>query len=242
MFTDGAYSSAAFPSNPRTLVFDYYKFYDLMFWNRDVRNVLMLGGAGMGYPRYVAASYPNMTMTVVEIDPKLYEIAKRSMGYVPSESVRMVFEDGRVFLNSNEKKFDAILIDVFSAHSIPWHLVTVESIRRVKQSLTEDGLVVVNIISSFNGDREKILQSIASTYKHVFDTVEVFSVQRMARPTDAQNIILVAANKPLNFTNNNLSARSKSLLSHIRPLEMNGRVLTDDWSPIDSYTESILNR
>lgn len=242
MFTDGANSSAAFPKNPRILVFEYYKFYDLMFWNKDVKNVLMLGGAGMGYPRYVAATYPNISMTVVEIDSELYEIAKRSMGYVPSDSVRMVFEDGRVFLNSNAQKYDAILIDVFSAHSIPWHLVTVESVRKVQQSLTDDGLVIVNIISSFDGNRSRIIKSIASTYKRIFESVEIFAVQSGARSTDAQNIILVAANTKLDFSQNNLSARRKALLSHRRSMALNGTVLTDDWSPIDSYTESILNK
>lgn len=242
MYTDGAYSSAVFPKNPRILVFPYYKYYDLMFWNEDVKNVLMLGGAGMGYPRYVTASYPNVSMTVVEIDPKLYEIAKRSMGYVPTDSVRMVFEDGRVFLNSNTKKYDAILIDVFSAHSIPWHLVTVESLKKVQQSLTDDGLAIVNIISSFEGNRSKIIQSIASTYKHVFESVELFSVQNGVRPSDAQNIILVATNKKLDFSRNNLSARSKALLSQRKTVEMSGTVLTDDWSPIDTYTEAILNK
>lgn len=242
MFTDGAYSSAVFPNNPRVLVFEYYKFYDLMFWNTDVKDVLMLGGAGMGYPRYVTASYPKVSMTVVEIDPKLYEIAKRSMGYMPSDSVRMVFKDGRVFLNTNAKKYDAILIDVFSAHSIPWHLVTVESIRKVQQSLADDGLVIVNIISAFDGDKSKIIRSIASTYDQVFNSVEIFAVQAGARPTDAQNIILVAANKKLDFSQNNLSPRSKSLLSHHRAIDLNSTVLSDDWSPIDTYTESILTK
>lgn len=240
MRSDGAFSSASFPNMPQVLAFDYYKYYDLMFLNTDLRNVLMIGGAGMGYPRYVSSTFPGVNMTVVDIDPDLYEIAQRSMGYRPSKSIQMVFKDGRVFLNSNTNLYDAILIDAFSAHTIPWHLVTHEAVKKMRNSLTDNGLVIMNVISSFEGEKSMILKSISSTYKSVFESVEAFSVQGSANLEDIQNIMIIASNKRPDYTKINLSSINTGILKKNKHLVSSADVLTDDWSPIDLYTETLL--
>lgn len=243
MFTDGAYSSGVILERPETLVFGYYNYYDLMFWRkRDVQKVLMIGGAGMGYPRYVEASFPKVAMTVVEIDPMLYQIAQEAMGYQPSKRVEMVYEDGRVFLGLNEEKYDAVLLDVFSAYTLPWHLATKETAELIWRALGDEGVVVMNIVSAIDGERAEILRSVAATYKAVFNEVEVFVVSGDRDREEVQNVVLVAAKQELDFEDNQLTEEGKSLLANRTTIDFDHRVLTDDWSPMDAYTARMMEK
>ena len=62
---DSGYESATFTDESKVneLVFDYTKFYDLMFnANIEINNTLLIGGAGYSYPKYYISHYPNKTM------------------------------------------------------------------------------------------------------------------------------------------------------------------------------------
>ena len=68
---DSGFESATFTDEDKVneLVFDYTKYYDLMFNAKiDINNVLLIGGAGYSYPKYYISHYPNKNMDVVEID------------------------------------------------------------------------------------------------------------------------------------------------------------------------------
>lgn len=236
MIIDGAFSSAVVLGDRKTLPFAYYKFYDLMFWNKNVKDALMIGGAGMGYPRYTQEMYPDMQMTVVEIDPKQYELALQYMDYTPSKNTAIVQMDGRVYLNSNTKKYDAILFDVFSAHAIPPHLASIEVAREVQRALTQDGIVVLNMHGAIEGEKSIAAQAITATYKEVFKNVEVFAVSSIHDKKLLQNLMLVASDTSLDSKKNLLSADGKKLLSSRINFITTHSVLTDDWSPVDNYS------
>lgn len=240
MYTDGAHSSAIAMNDPTTLMFDNYYYYDLMFWNSYAQNVLMIGGAGMGYPRYALRRYPDMHMTVVEIDPELYSIAKNAMGFEPTPNLTMVYEDGRVFLNKDTQKYDAILFDVFSAFTMPWHLATKETTERANALLADNGVVIINTISALDGKNSNIIRSLAATYKSIFEHVEVFATKGDGDRLLIQNLMLVASKKPLDMQKNGLSQYGKELLAHRSHVAYDHRVLTDDWSPVDVYTSNLL--
>ncbi len=240
MLTDGAHSSSVVLTDPNKLVFEYYHYYDLMFWNSNVKNVLMIGGAGMGYPRYALSRFSDIHMTVVEIDPELYALAKTYMDFEPTPNLTMIFEDGRVFLNKNTATYDAILFDVFSAYTMPWHLATKEAAIRADNLLTDNGVIIINTIGSLGGPNSKIINSLATTYKDVFGNVEIFAIENETNRSLIQNIVLVASKKPFDFQNNNLSASGKELLSHRSKISFGQSIFTDDWAPVDTYTSTML--
>ena len=119
---DRGNESATFVSEDKCyeLVYDYTKYYDLMFnSNIDIKETLMIGGAGYSYPKYYISHYDNKNMDVVEIDGKVTEIAKKyfyldklikEYDLENSKRLNLITEDGRIFLNSNQKKYDAILM------------------------------------------------------------------------------------------------------------------------------------
>jgi spermidine synthase len=239
MWIDKANSSKVYLNNPTKLGFGYYPYYDLMFWNgRGEKNVLMIGGAGLGYPRYLVKKYPEVKITVVEIDKGLYELAKQYLGYEDDKNISLVFQDGRLFLNNNDEKYDAILLDVFSSYTVPPHMVTREAIYRMKENLKPDGIVIMNMIGAVSGDNGHLARNIRQGFLEQFAAVHVYGVAT-ANTKALQNLALVATNGELNLKN--LNVGEKELLKNPMSFEK-GVAFSDDWSPTDFYSAmSMLN-
>jgi spermidine synthase len=53
-------------------------------------------------------------------------------------------EDGRVFLNKTQEKYDVIFGDAFSSHySLPYQLTTKEAVQKKYNILNDDGIVIL---------------------------------------------------------------------------------------------------
>lgn len=90
--------------------------------------------------------------TVVEIDPAVYDAARTYFGLRDPGEGRVFIEDARGFtwqrkqrLESGEDlpKFDVVIHDVFSGGGVPGHLFTLEFWNDLKDTMAEDGVVVV---------------------------------------------------------------------------------------------------
>ena len=149
---DSGFESATFINKEKRneLVFEYTKYYDLMFKaNIDIKDTLMIGGAGYNYPKYFISHYQDKTMDVVEIDGEITEIAKeyfylndliREYKIEENKRLGLITDDGRVYLNQNTKKYDAILNDAFAGNSPAKTLTTKEAAERIKASLNTNGV------------------------------------------------------------------------------------------------------
>ncbi len=218
---------------PQNLLFEYLKKFDYAeVLNPSFKHTLLLGAGGYTYPTHFIATYPDKYMDVVEIDPGLKDLSKSFLSYKDDNHVFVFNEDARIFLNKNKKKYDVIYVDVFSSHnSIPFHLTTVETVKKIKESLTESGIVIINIISSIEGKSSDFLKAEYKTYTSVFPKVVVSQVDPKKPKKDLQNVILIVS----------VDALSKfDKVSDIIPqpfLESNLPILTDDFAPIEYYTE-----
>lgn len=86
----------------------------------------------------------------VDVDPKIVDLAEQH--FLKQRIVGdFVADDARHFLlafpHSGRKRFDAIVVDVYSSHaSVPAHLTTLEFWRLLPVALADDGVVVINLI------------------------------------------------------------------------------------------------
>jgi spermidine synthase len=93
--------------------------------------------------------YPKATIDVVEIDPMVTQIAKQYFNLKENPNLSIYHQDARVFLNNTEKKYDVIFGDAFSSiYSIPYQLTTKEAIQKQFNILNNNGLIILNTISS----------------------------------------------------------------------------------------------
>lgn len=106
----------------------------------EVKNVLLLGLGGGA----VAASLSKagMEVTAVELDERMIEVAQKYFG-LPSD-VRVITDDARHAMEQLNEQYDIIVVDLFNGEVTPSHVLSIESIDRMKTLLTENGKIIFN--------------------------------------------------------------------------------------------------
>jgi spermidine synthase len=197
----------------------------------------MIGGGGYSYPKHYLKKFSDARIDVVEIDPKITDVAMKYFNLEKDPRLTVYHEDGRTFLNKTKNKYDVICIDVFWWFAPPFHLATKEAAQRMRDLLADDGVVLINIVSAAQGKKGKFLRAEYATFKEVFAQVYLFPVQNSKNSLVMQNIMLVALKsekRPL-FKNNDKELNE--YLMHIwdKELESDVPVLTDDYAPVENY-------
>ena len=110
------------------------------FESSEDKEVLVLGGAGS-----TISHNDNNRYVYVEIDKLLWEFSQNNFLKTKNDGVH--FEDGRRFLIENEKKWDFIVMDIYSNRiNIPWHLLTQEFFNLLGSRVKENGIIIINAI------------------------------------------------------------------------------------------------
>lgn len=225
--------------NSDELVNEYTKYYHLAaHFNPDFKKTLMIGGAGYSYPKSFLATYPDATIDVVEIDSQVTELAKKYFRLKEDTRLTIYHEDGRVYLNKTTAKYDVIFGDAFSSHySIPYQLTTKEAVQKKYNILNDNGVVILNIISSIEGDKGRFLRAEYATYKSIFPQVYLFPVRTSDNGQIVQNIILVALKSNQKPAWSDADPKLNEYLQHLWAKEIinDTPILTDDFAPVDYY-------
>lgn len=234
-------SSSAMFLDGDELVYDYTKFYRLVHhFSPHVETALMLGGAAYSYPKNFLQSFPNATLDVVEIDPVVTELAYTYFSLPKQDSRLHIFhEDGRTFLQRSHAQYDVIFNDAYSSlYSIPYHLTTKEAVELMYHSLTPNGVVFTNIISSIEGDTGKFLRAEYATYAAVFPHVFVFPVRDSEDGNKKQNIVLFASKSsmPPVFDSSDKEMQYYLEKKWLHPIDNDVPILTDDFAPVEYYS------
>lgn len=208
---------------------EYTKYYDLMFnANIDINNVMMIGGAGYSYPKYYLNKYEGKTIDVIEIDGQITELAKKYFFLQDaidksSNKINLICNDGRVHLNSNTKKYDAILNDAFTGSCPVATLTTIEAVTLIHDSLNENGVYLTNIVGSLDGENAKFLKAEVNTLNQVFKNVYVVPCNRdESEKNSPHNNMIVASDDEINIEGN--------ITLNISENEF---ILTDNFCPVD---------
>lgn len=210
---------------------------------REVKRVLMLGLGGGAIPTYLGRFLPDAMIDTVELDPGVIDVAKRYFGIRETSKSRVYESDGRVFLNRHNEAYDVIMVDAFTGSYIPFHLMTKEFYRLVRERLAPDGVAAFNIIPD-----TKLYDSNVRTLKAAFDHVDLYHsgvyhsgedsvivIAPLDPVTGAEKLVqkAVAAQEryKLRFDVAKLAAAWRIDL----PKQLQGELLTDDFAPVNVY-------
>jgi len=236
--------SAVFLNDDNDLVIGYTKFYRLAgHFKPDLKDSLMIGGAGYSYPKDYLKKFSTAKLDVVEIDPALTALARQYFNLKDDARLTIHHEDGRTFLNKAKKKYDVIFGDAFTSYySLPYQLTTREAIQKMHDLLNEDGVVLVNIISSINGEKGEFLRAEYATFQSVFPQVYLFPVADSNNGSDVQNVMLVALKSTKKPVFRNQDNELNGYLQHLwnKEVQMDIPLLTDDHAPVDNYILKVI--
>ena len=218
--------------DPKKLAFPYSKVMagvvDTLWTRPDPLNALHIGGGAFTLPRYLAATRPGSTNTVMEIDPAVVDTARRDFGVRTGPRLRVEVGDARLLLGDEKpRSYDLIIGDAFSGRSVPWQLTTEEFLDQLRGVLRPRGAYLMNLIDS----RLRFVRAEAATLKRVFQHVLLFELERNnVLVASSVSIDEAALNKRLATTRGHVEPVSGAALNRLigdaRPLE-------DDFAPVD---------
>ncbi|MBW0118262.1 fused MFS/spermidine synthase [Pseudonocardia abyssalis] len=196
-----------------------------------------VGGGGFTMPRWLAATRPGSTSTVLEVDQGVVDLGRRELGVgeIPALDVRV--GDARTTLAElPDGSADLVVGDAFGARSVPWHLATTEFVDEVRRVLRPGGLYVLNIIDR---DPRALLAAETATVAGRFVTVALLIRPDQLSPGSGGNAVLVASDRAPDLAALAATAAARgepgSVLDDAatRALAADAPVLTDDRAPVD---------
>ncbi len=137
------------------------------------RRVLIIGCAGGTLATMLRRL--GCKVTVVDLNPMAFVIARRY--FRMPEDVRCVRRDGIAYLRTTKRKYDAVLIDVFGSHNtVPRPFKTEAFFRRLHKVLSPSGVMVMNVITA--NDRDRQADSIAINAQAAGMDIQLFDWPR----------------------------------------------------------------
>lgn len=174
---------------------------------------------------------------VVEINSAVPFVAERFFALDPRK-VNITIGDGRYFVATSQKKYDAVILDAFLGESSPAHLMSREAFSDMRRILRPAGVLVINCFGDFETGKDFFVASLEKTLKSAFRHV------RIHNDYNGGNVFFVASEEEL-------SIRRSPTFEHIPPhvsrqvqnafdriVETHpdhGIVLTDDYNPVEYY-------
>ncbi|MBM3897069.1 MAG: hypothetical protein FJ358_00870 [Thaumarchaeota archaeon] len=199
LILDNNFHSAIDLRDRDRVVYPYTGFFHIgMAYNPSIENVLFIGGGGLSAPKRFLNDYPNVRADVVEIDGDVVKAAEQYFFVEENPRLRIFIEDGRTYLANTDKKYDLVVLDAYAKTYIPFHMMTKEYFELISSRLSDDGIVVSNVIASLEGSSSAIFHSMLKTMQSVFPSADVYPVS--GEIPLIQNIIVVATKSPQEFS------------------------------------------
>jgi spermidine synthase len=180
-------------------------------------------------------THRGVNVVAVEIEPSIEMLARRFFRLPTKVAVHIA--DARAFLQHDGARYDLVLLDTFASESTPWHMLTVEAFREMRDRLNPGGRLIINTVSFADVARPS-MEGIESSLLAVFPNVMVYpGTPNTKEPDDLVNILIVAGEHldPQMNQRMNPSGRRRltDILSRGRPARGGYRLCTDDRSDLD---------
>lgn len=127
----------------------------------------VIGALGLGIGVMTCYSHPDRYFQYFEIDKDIADIAENPKYFTYlsgcGSKYDIVIGDGRLEIAKQaDKKYDAIVIDVFSSDNIPVHIMTADAIKMYMRKIKENGIIVFHISNRYL-DLEPVFTEIGRT-------------------------------------------------------------------------------
>lgn len=121
-------------------------------------SILILGLGGGDVVKQLRNNFKSRaSITAVEIDPVIIEIALKEFDIIPNSKLEIVNNDANVFLKYTKERYNLIIVDLFNDVTIPDFVFQTEFIKSVYNVLDLNGSIIFNtfILSDVHKVRNK---------------------------------------------------------------------------------------
>jgi hypothetical protein len=235
------------PANPKLLEYPQEKVFAEVADYRDqflkrLNRVMIIGGGGYAFPRYLETVYPSIATHVVEIDPGLTEFTFEHLALRRDTKIVTYNEDARLFfVRAPTTRYDLICGDAINHYSVPYHLTTKEFNDRVFAWLEDDGMYIANLI---DGPQGEFANAYYNTMRQTFPYVYLGMGNRDWRRQPRSYFTIFASKVPVDLSalaradggdGDALLARLIVNEDDLRAMFADVRrvILTDQYAPVD---------
>jgi len=208
------------------------------------KTALLIGLGGGTVANYLRKYYPNLKITVVELDKTVLECSQKFFDFKTGENMKVVIQDGRRFLMKDKDKYDIIFLDAYYGDYIPFHLLTKEFLSIVKEHVQNNGIVVSNTWSS-----QKLYERESATYEDVFGHFDSYLGNKSG------NRIIITSGNGEKSDESSLRSCMVKTQDNMRYKELNlpdifdntydrnlmwpkdTQILTDDYAPVNTLVD-----
>jgi len=233
---DNLMQNTYYPSNKQSeSAFTYLLAGLARAYTTNINDVLCIGlGVGivpMDFARQGAR------VQVVEINPAVVPVAVKYFD-LQTNLLRLTIDDGRHFLNRCRTQFDVVVLDAFLGDSSPSHLLTREAFASIRRVLRPGGTLVINTFGDLEPGRDFFTASLSKTLKAVFRGVRIHDSTNggiFFVATDRPDPVMVHEPKFEGVHRRALADTETGFSEVVTTRPDHGRVLTDDFNPVEFY-------
>jgi spermidine synthase len=133
--------------------------------------LLVLGGGGYTFPRWVEARLPTVGVEVVEIDPGVTRVAHEYLALPTTTRIQSHNLDGRQFVQEMAPRgaYRLVVQDAVNDLSVPYHIMTREYDDSVRALLQPDGVYLLTVIDLFRDGQllRAAIRTMQASFPHV---------------------------------------------------------------------------
>lgn len=212
----------------------------------QVKSLAIIGLAAGTTARQASIVYEGIKIDGIEIDPEIIEVGRKYFA-LDHPDINVIVQDGRWGLEHSSKQYNIISVDAYRPPYIPWHLTTREFFQSVRNHLTPDGVMVINVGRA--EDDRRLIDAFSTTISSVFPSIFVIDI-----PGTFNSIIYatVQPTSPTNLKSNLDYLKSRAdthpllvyslqvAFDNLKPIHYSDQVFTDDLAPIEWITNSMI--
>ena len=208
----------------------------------QVGGMALIGLAAGTTARQYTAVYGPLPIDGVEIDPKITDVGREYFA-MNQPNLNVVVADGRYFLAHSDRRYTIIGVDAYRLPYIPPHLTTVEFFRQVRDHLTRDGVVAINV--GHTPKDYRLVEAMLATLLQVFPSAHVIDIPNSfnaivvatVQPSAAGNL---ESNLPVLEDDDFLYPTALEAVANLRPTQPSAVVFTDDRAAIELMTNALV--
>jgi len=139
-------------------------------WQSSPEKIHIIGFGGGRIPMVIHTYFPEVQIDCTETDQDVVEVAQEFFGVALDARLRVFLQDGRRFLQElgGHVQYDMIMVDAFDGTgSSPLPLSTKEFYSECMKHLTDEGLVIVNLLLNDEQYYDKV-KTLAACFRHVW--------------------------------------------------------------------------